>query len=269
MDRLQKDSHLINLLEWYALAGVDECVQEQPVNYYEYRQETLTPMPRASVKTHEQVPRPTRHVPGPVAAVSKARELAANANTIGELKTAVEQFDGCALKAYATNTVFADGNPEADLMFIGEAPGAQEDAQGVPFCGPSGKLLDAMLSAIGLDRTKVYITNTVFWRPPGNRQPNREELAICEPFIEKHIALVKPKLLVLTGGTAVSSVLKSAMAMSRMRGRLHDYTNPMLDAPIPAMAFYHPAYLLRSPGQKKLAWVDLQRMKRYVETGVF
>ncbi len=125
--------------------------------------------------------------------MSASRQLADNAKTLAELEAAVRAFDGCAIKKTASKTVFCDGNPKAKVMIIGEAPGAQEDIQGIPFCGPSGKLLDAMLAAIGLDRTSVYISNTVFWRPPGNRQPTPEETATCLPFVEKHIALVRPK----------------------------------------------------------------------------
>ncbi len=135
----------------------------------------------------------------------------------------------------------------------------------VAFCGPSGALLDRMLTAIGLDRTKVYISNTVFWRPPGNRQPSTEETAACLPFVEKHIALLNPALLILSGGTATTTLLKRDTSISRLRGKFYDYANPYLDAPVKTAVTYHPSYLLRSPGQKKLAWNDLLLFKKFLE----
>jgi uracil-DNA glycosylase len=182
-----------------------------------------------------------------------------------ELETAVRAFDGCVIKKTASKTVFADGNPKAKIVIIGEAPGAQEDMQGIPFCGPSGQLLDRMLASIGLDRTKVYISNTVFWRPPGNRQPSMEETAICLPFVEKHIALVNPALLILSGGTATTTLLQRDQSISRLRGKFYEYSNPYLEKPLATAVTYHPSYLLRSPGQKRLAWNDLLMIKNFLE----
>ena len=179
-----------------------------------------------------------------------------------ELRQAVENFDDCDLKKYAKNTVFADGNQKAEVMLIGEAPGEQEDLNGVPFCGRSGTLLDKMLAAINLDRTKVYITNIVFWRPPGNRQPTTQEIELCKPFVEKHISLINPKIIVLVGGIAASTMLNSSLGVSKLRGQFYEYTNKYLRKTITTTAIFHPAYLLRQPKQKKLAWEDLQEIQK-------
>ncbi|NBX03228.1 MAG: uracil-DNA glycosylase, partial [Alphaproteobacteria bacterium] len=144
--------------------------------------------------------------------------------------------------------------------------GAEEDMQGIPFCGPSGKLLDKMLAAIGLDRNTVYISNTVFWRPPGNRQPTPDETNICLPFVEKHIALIAPQLLILSGGTAIHTLLKNDLSVARLRGKFYDYQNEYMAAPIKTALTYHPSYLLRTPAQKRAAWEDLLMMKAYLET---
>ena len=186
-------------------------------------------------------------------------------NSLTQLKTLVSNFDGCELKKNATNTVFCDGNPSSKIMLIGEAPGQTEDMEGIPFCGRSGKLLDKMLLSIGLDRTKVYITNTVFWRPPGNRKPTQEETDLCKPFVEYHIKLVDPKLIILVGGTAASSVLGVDTGISRLRGKIYQYKNQYINRHIDATAIFHPAYLLRQPGQKKVAWQDLQFIKEYID----
>ena len=195
-------------------------------------------------------------------AVADARALADVATDLAQLEAAVRSFTGCALKKTATTTVFAQGVPASRLMFIGEAPGAEEDRAGVPFCGPSGQLLDTMLGFIGLNRAdNFYITNALFWRPPGNRQPTKDELAICHPFVEKHIALVNPKLLVLVGGTATSSVLGDARGITRLRGHVFRYTNDYMTNDVPVHVLYHPSYLLRQPLAKKQAWADMLKLK--------
>ncbi|AHX04112.1 uracil-DNA glycosylase, 4 family protein [Ehrlichia chaffeensis str. Heartland] len=196
----------------------------------------------------------------------KAQSLAEQCNTIEQLKSAVESFDGCDIKNLATNTVFADGNPKARVMLIGEAPGANEDLKGIPFCGASGMLLDKMLQAIGFDRTTVYISNAVFWRPPGNRRPTDFEIAVCKPFVEKHIALIVPQMLVLVGSTACYAMLDSKNPISRLRGRFHSYSNQFLQHSITTGIIFHPSYLLRQPMQKRLAWEDLKQIKRYFDT---
>jgi DNA polymerase len=175
-------------------------------------------------------------------------------------------FEGCALKQTATNLVFADGNPDSGLMLIGEAPGADEDRLGLPFVGVSGRLLDRMLAAIGRDRTGTYITNILPWRPPGNRQPTPAEMAMCLPFVQRHVELVRPRIIVLIGGTSAKTLLGTAEGIMRLRGRWFDYRSPGLARPIPALATFHPAYLLRSPAQKREAWRDFLALKKKIES---
>jgi DNA polymerase len=195
-------------------------------------------------------------------AALRARGDAASCRTLDELKAALAVFEGCALKDTATNLVFADGNPEARVMFIGEAPGAEEDRQGLPFVGPAGRLLDLMLAAIGLDRESVYITNVLPWRPPGNRQPTSAEITACLPFLERHIELVSPAVVVLLGGTSAKALLGTKEGIMRLRGRWFNLQTAHLPAPIPAMPTYHPAYLLRTPIAKREAWRDLRALER-------
>jgi uracil-DNA glycosylase family 4 len=184
--------------------------------------------------------------------------------SLDDLKQLMLNFTGCALKATAMNTVFADGNPKSPIMLIGEAPGADEDMQGLPFVGQSGQLLNKILLSIGFKREDVYIANIVPWRPPGNRTPTNEEVAICQPFIEKHIELITPKILILLGGIAAKTLLKTNEGISKLRGRFLDYTLPT-GANIQCLATFHPAYLLRSPGQKAQAWQDMLRVKINLE----
>ncbi len=180
--------------------------------------------------------------------------------TLEELKNAMLAFTGCALKKTALNTVFCDGNPNADVMLVGEAPGADEDMQGLPFVGQSGQLLSKIFQAIGLSRDKLYISNILPWRPPGNRTPTNEEIAICQPFIEQHIQLVKPKLLVFLGGVSAKTLLKTTEGITKLRGQFHEYKTHQGDV-IPCFATYHPAYLMRSPGQKAQVWHDVLKIK--------
>jgi DNA polymerase len=194
-------------------------------------------------------------------AVAAAQEAAARASTLDELRAAIVGFDHCPLKRTATNTVFADGNPTAGIMFIGEAPGADEDRIGRPFVGVSGQLLDRMLGFIGLDRTSAYITNVLFWRPPGNRKPTDLEVAMCRPFVDRHIALVAPKLLIMVGGTASGALLSGKEGIMRIRGRWMSLNFQGVPEPIQAMAMYHPSFLLRSPERKREAWSDLLSIK--------
>lgn len=198
--------------------------------------------------------------------IAKARKLAESATNLQDLKTIVENFDGCALKNFATNTVFCDGQSDAKILLIGEAPGATEDEKGIPFCGESGKLLDKMLNTIGLDREKnVYITNTIFWRPPANRRPTPEEIKICKPFVEKHIELLSPKMIILIGGTATTALLSKKESISYIRKNYYSYTNQYLKKPIFTAALFHPAFLLRSPYKKKDTWYDLLKIRDYIE----
>lgn len=186
-----------------------------------------------------------------------------NCKTLDELKNTIHSFDGCSLKKTALNTVFCDGNPKADVMLIGEAPGADEDEQGLPFVGQSGQLLNKIFCAIGLPRDKLYIANILPWRPPGNRTPTNEEIAMCQPFIEQHIHLIKPKLLVFLGGVSAKTLLKTTDGITKLRGRFHGYRTCQGEV-IPAFATYHPAYLLRSPGQKAQVWQDMLKIKLHL-----
>lgn len=256
------------VLRWHLDAGVDEAVAETPQN----RLNPPAPSAPAAPPTSEaattsaalsisappakSAPPPTLQ-PGQEQAVKSAVELSAAANSLDELRAAVEAFDGCALKKTATKLVFGDGNPDARVVLIGEAPGADEDRQGVPFVGASGKLLDQMLASIKLDRSEVFISNTVFWRPPGNRTPSSGEIAICMPFVERMIELIDPEILVTVGGPATHSLLAQQGSISRLRGRWHTFETPRMSRPVSAAAIYHPAYLLRSPAMKAPTWADL------------
>ncbi len=195
---------------------------------------------------------------------SDSRKIADSVFSLDELKKSVELFNGCGLKKNANNTVFSDGNPKSNLMVIGEAPGAQEDQKGIPFCGTSGKLLDKMFLAINVDRRNMYVTNIVFWRPPGNRKPTPQEIKTCMPFLERHIQIISPKLIVLAGGVAASALLKKEEGISSIRGNFFEYNNDYLDNSITTIATFHPSYLLRQPKQKKLAWDDLQSIKKFL-----
>jgi uracil-DNA glycosylase family 4 len=195
------------------------------------------------------------------AAIESARDFARNAASLEDLKAALARYDGVSLRKTATNLVFADGNPQAEIMLVGEAPGADEDRQGLPFVGVSGQLLDRMMAAIGYDRTTFYITNVCFWRPPGNRKPTEAELAAQQPFVLRHIELVRPKVLVLVGGSSAQMLLGTTEGITRLRGKWFDYRSDGLDQPIPALPIFHPAYLLRQPELKREAWRDLLKLR--------
>lgn len=199
----------------------------------------------------------------PEAAVMAAREAAAAAGTLDELRGMLERFDGCALKVSAKQLVFADGNPQARLMLVGEAPGRDEDIQGLPFVGRSGQLLDKMLAAIGLDRSSAYIANIIPWRPPGNRTPTPQESQICLPFIRRQIELADPDVLVCLGGPSMQALIGVKEGIMRTRGRWFSYSTGSRD--IRAIATFHPAFLLRSPLQKRLAWRDFLAIKKALE----
>jgi uracil-DNA glycosylase family 4 len=264
------------LLRWYVDAGVDETIGDTPVDRLAKRPPAPTPVPVPAAATPAAASaQPTPMVrpasPAPVAAfapagteaIASAVHLAQAATSVAELRAAVEGFDGCGLKKFASRTVFADGNSEARIMFVGEAPGADEDRQGLPFVGVSGQLLDRMLASIGLARaTNAYITNIVFWRPPGNRAPTDEEIATCLPFVRRHIELVDPQVLVLVGGMSAKTLLGTATGITRLRGQWHEYESPGMSRPVPVMPLFHPAYLLRSPDQKRFAWRDLIAIKQ-------
>lgn len=194
-----------------------------------------------------------------------ARALARSCRTIDDLRAALERFDGCALAETATQLCFADGTPGAPLFLVGEAPGAEEDRIGRPFVGQSGQLLDRMLAWIGRDRSNTWITNAIFWRPPGNRTPTPAEIAVCQPFLERQIELLRPRLLLFLGGIAARALLGVNEGVSRLRGRIFFYHNDLLPEPIPALVTFHPAYLLRQPAQKRLVWRDLLQVAELLE----
>ena len=257
------------LLAWYVAAGVDEAIGELPIDRTKLAPAAPVPTaapPVAAAGEPVTASAPTAAAPRvALAGNADSRALAASCATVAELEAAVRGFDGCPLRATATNTVFADGNPAAAVMLVGEGPGAEEDRLGLPFVGASGKLLDRMLAAIGLDRTRAYITNVVYWRPPGNRTPTPAELALCQPFVERHIALARPQVLIFSGGTAAKTLLGRNEGITRLRGRWFDF-RPGPDAvAIPALATFHPSYLLRTPSAKREAWRDFLAVKRKLE----
>ena len=198
--------------------------------------------------------------PSPDAAAMEAREAARSAKTLDELRAMLDAFNGCALKGTAKQLVFADGNPKAKVMFVGEAPGRDEDIEGLPFVGRSGKLLDRMLAAIGLDRTSVYIANIIPWRPPGNRTPTPQESQTCLPFIQRQIELADPDILVCLGGPSAQTLLGIKDGITKTRGRWLSYHTGTRE--IRAMPTFHPAFLLRSPLQKRLAWRDFLAIRK-------
>jgi len=252
-----------DLLDFYAEAGVDALLGEQPVDRLAAPE---APPQRAVQRVAtplnpeiRQGAAPTAP-PSPDAAAMAAREAAKSAQTLEELRGILDKFDGCALKATATRLVFADGNPKARVMFVGEAPGRDEDIEGLPFVGRSGKLLDRMLAAIGLDRTSVYIANIVPWRPPGNRTPTPQESAICLPFILRQIELADPDILVCLGGPSAQTLLGIKDGITKTRGRWFSFNAGKRE--IRAMPTFHPAFLLRSPLQKRFAWRDFLAIKK-------
>lgn len=250
---------LAALLRWYEDNGVDEISADAPVDHTAApKASTRGPAParRADERPAERRPQAAA-LPTGGEASADARRQADGARTLEELEAIVRGFEGCALKETATNTVFSDGNPKSAIMVIGEAPGAEEDRRGKPFVGPAGQLLDRMLASIGLDRGTVHITNILPWRPPGNRQPNAGEIATCLPFVERQVALIAPKLVLLAGGTSAKALLGTTEGITRLRGRWVDHHYPGLAAPTPTLPIYHPAYLLRQPAMKRDAWRDL------------
>jgi uracil-DNA glycosylase len=261
------------LLRWYIEMGADEAIDLQPTDKLAPLRPLPNPPPHAgeggvgATAAELEPARPVAAAPPSALAESlgeaaqSARRLAAGPANVEELAALIARFDGCALKSTATNTVFIDGNPAAPVMIIGEAPGADEDRIGRPFVGRAGQLLDRMLAAIALDRGQVLITNVVYWRPPGNRTPTTAEIAACLPFVFRLIALVRPKVLVLSGGTAAGALLPQGQGITRLRGRWFDLAVPGLDRPVPTLPMFHPSFLLRSPERKREAWRDLLALR--------
>ncbi|CAO3363337.1 uracil-DNA glycosylase [Azospirillum palustre] len=289
---------ILDALRWHADIGCDEAIGDEPTDWAALTARTVARAPAvgaatAGGATSGSVPGPNAargsaptRAPTPAAARPattlfaspdqplgaseagiQARARAGDAQTLEALETALRSFDGCPLKATAMNTVFADGNPQARVMLIGEAPGEDEDRQGKPFVGVSGKLLDRMLAQIGLDRSAVYISNILPWRPPGNRSPTQAEIAACLPFLERHVELVQPKLLVALGGVSAKTLLNRAEGITRLRGQWRTYE--VAGTPVPLMPMLHPAYLLRNPIAKREAWRDMLALQQKVaEEGI-
>jgi uracil-DNA glycosylase family 4 len=258
------------LLAFYLEAGVDCALSETPVNRLADPDivpavREAAPAPVEPVRARPAVisPARTEPPPAPEAAIASAREAARTAPNLQVLRDLLEKFDGCALKSTATRLVFSDGNPRARVMFVGEAPGREEDIEGLPFVGRSGKLLDRMIGAIGLDRTSVYIANVIPWRPPGNRTPTPQETQICLPFIQRQIELVDPDVLVTLGNPSTQTLLSTREGIMRTRGKWFDYDTGT--RVIRALATFHPAYLLRSPSYKRLSWQDLRAIAKALE----
>ena len=256
-------------LEWLIDIGADEVVGEEAHLAAWRGVAAKTRAPRAESERPASsspvlVPFPSA-IPAPP---PPPRPPLVVAQTLDELREQLETFEGCALRATAMNLVFADGNPASPIMFIGEAPGEEEDRQGKPLVGAGGKMFDQMLAAIGIARPDIYISNILFWRPPGNRTPTEAEIAACLPFVERHIALVKPKLIVLLGGVAAKTLLRSKDGITRLRGRWMDYTPPQgsgLEASIPCLPIYHPSYLLRQSSAKRQAWNDILTLTKHIK----
>lgn len=259
---------LLATLDWYAAVGVDIAVSETPVD--RFAQSTAAASPARRVIPPAQQAQPPAAPPviqpnGPADAdPQEARTLAASAPTLEALRAALEEFDGCGLKLRATNLVFADGNPDAKVMLVGDAPGRDEDLEGTPFAGRSGLLLDRMLASINLDRNLVYITNTVPWRPPGNRAPSPSEVAVCLPFLHRQIELVAPSVLIALGGPAAATLFETDTGISRLRGQWRDLT--IGGHTMRAMAMLHPDHLLRQPAAKRLAWQDLLSIRAALDS---
>jgi DNA polymerase len=261
------------LLAFYLEAGVDCALTDEPVD----RLAEADAVPSSTIATASREtapPRALREMPAtapvepraanaaiaPEAAVSSAREAARTAPSLEALRALLENFDGCTLKHTATRLVFADGNPQARIMFVGEAPGRDEDIEGLPFVGRSGKLLDRMIAAIGLDRSKAYIANVIPWRPPGNRTPTPQETQICLPFIQRQIELVDPDVLVCLGNPSTQTLLATKEGITKTRGRWFRHQTGTRE--IRAMPTFHPAFLLRNPISKRLAWRDFLAIKK-------
>jgi DNA polymerase len=259
------------LLAFYLEAGVDCALGDEPVDRLAEPDSATIASPReaAPQRLVREMPAAAPPVsrseiaPAPEAAIASAREAARTAPSLEALRALLENFDGCALKHTATRLVFSDGNPQARIMFVGEAPGRDEDIEGLPFVGRSGKLLDRMIAAIGLDRSKAYIANVIPWRPPGNRTPTPQETQICLPFIQRQIELVNPDVLVTLGNPSTQTLLSTREGIMKTRGKWFDYDTGTRT--IRAIATFHPAYLLRSPSYKRMTWLDLRAIAKELE----
>ncbi len=247
------------VLRWYVAAGVDIAVGEAPVD----RTVALPPPPQAAPPRAEpqHTPQPQTMPAAPRAAAGIRAPDVSDAASLTELKARIDTFTDCPLRRMATQTVLGNGTEDADLMVIGEAPGADEDRSGIPFVGRAGQLLDRMLASIDHPRDTVYVSNIIPWRPPGNRTPTQEEVSLCLPFILRAIELVQPKAILLLGGSSAHALMESHAGITRLRGQWKTLERPNAGLSIPILATFHPAYLLRQPRQKSLAWRDLLSLK--------
>lgn len=279
MDQEEQSDEVLEQLIWQVEAGADEAIEEQAgmLHWQAGKSPSAPSSPPPSNRglSQEALESALKPVPQPKIRPRVSTSVVdvppenVKATSLSELKAEVEAFNGCGLKQTAMNLVFAQGNPEADIMVIGDAPAEDDDRQGLPFVGAHGVLLNKMLASIGLDREKVYLTNMVFWRPPGGRSPTQEEIEACQPFVQQHINLVKPKMIVCFGGAVAKNLLRSKDTFSKIRGKWYDYTTPIAaeDAEgIPTIATHPPAYLLRLPASKRQAWQDLLKIKAVITT---
>ncbi|MBQ9271675.1 MAG: uracil-DNA glycosylase [Alphaproteobacteria bacterium] len=257
------------IVEWYLTAGVEDFCTDTPLNVLAEKtvqsiSESKAILPKKSAEQNVIRPAISALAQVNTQACQNAREICAKAQTLDDLRAMVENFDGCSLKFSANSTVFGYGNPQAEVMIVGEAPGADEDRSGEPFVGRSGHLLDKMLATIGLNRNDCYITNILLWRPPGNRTPTSEEVAVCLPFLQKQIELIKPKIIFILGRSAANALLDNTDTISDLRGHFIEYRAES-GLCVPTLSSFHPAYLLRTAAQKAKAWSDLLRLKRKLE----
>ena len=264
---------LLATLSWQVECGVDEALLDsppqagdQPLRLADFTKADAAPQnqpaPKNQMMKNQEIAKPSAEMPPHKAATSHSGQDLSSISDLLALRDAMASFEGCELKRTASNLVFADGNAQAKIMLIGEAPGRDEDKAGLPFVGKAGQLLDQMLACVGLDRTSVYITNILPWRPPGNRTPTSEEIAMMRPFLEKHIEIVAPDIIVAVGGTSAKALLDTTTGIMRLRGKITDYQTASGNK-IPLLPCLHPAYLLRSPQHKKMAFTDLITLKRH------
>ncbi len=236
-----------SFIEFYKFLGITDCISPVQRNKVKLKVD-----PKKNMKKMKESKKTEKIIESKLAAINNLRSLILNLD--------------CSLKDVATNLVLCDGNYNANIMFIGEAPGANEDIDGKPFVGEAGKLLDKMLSFINLSRNNIYITNMVFWRPPGNRTPNEKEISVCLPYTKKHIKIIKPKLLVFVGSIAAKNLLNSKEGITKIRGQKHIYEDKENDLKIQARAIFHPAYLMRNPIEKKTMWDDLLEIDEFINS---
>ncbi len=282
---MTQNASALECLRWHIDAGADAAFAEAPADWTGFKKPQArqtpgaVPVQMAAKASLPPVAAPQPPLLGASDARKESENLARGAQNLEELKQAIAAFDGIAIKNTATNLVFSSGNPAAKIMLVGEAPGADEDRQGEPFVGASGQLLDKILDCVGLSRhgedplNSVYISNILNWRPPGNRTPAPGEIEVSLPFIERHIALVQPDILMFVGGVSAKALLNRTDSISRLRQVWHGYAPVTpdigLNGGVAALATYHPAFLLRTPGQKRAVWTDmLMLQKKRMELGL-